>query len=58
MTNKLRVYHLLCDNPDWVEVLKEAFEVEERWYKKYPREQYPEMEWLGFEWHQVHTPPV
>ena len=27
VTNKLRVYHLLCDNPQWVEVLKEAFEV-------------------------------
>jgi hypothetical protein len=41
-----------------VEVLTEAFEVEKRWYERYPREQYPDMEWLGFEWHQVHTPPA
>jgi len=58
VSNKLRVYHLLCDNPEWAEVLKEAFEVEKRWYERYPREQYPDMEWLGFEWHQVHTPPA
>jgi len=58
VSNKLRVHHLLCDNPEWVEVLKEAFEVEKRWYERYPREQYPDMEWLGFEWHEVHGPPA
>jgi Holliday junction DNA helicase RuvB len=58
MTNKLRVYHLLSDNPHWVEVIKEAFEVERQWYEKYPQHKFPDMAWLGFEWHQVHTPPT
>jgi len=58
MSDKLRIYHLLADNPSWLQIIKEAFEAEKKYYKRYPKEQYPNMEWLGFEWHQVHGRPA
>lgn len=54
MNEKLRTQRLLIDNPKWVEIIKEAFEVEKRDIQKYSK-QYPDYKWLGFEWHQVHA---
>jgi Holliday junction DNA helicase RuvB len=58
MSDSLRIYHLLDANPHWVGIIKEAFQVEKQWHSKYPKEKYPDMEWLGFEWHEVHSLPA
>ncbi len=58
MSEKLKLYYLLAENPRWVDIIQKAFEVETKYYQRFPREKYPDAEWLGFEWHEVHTQPA
>jgi DNA replicative helicase MCM subunit Mcm2 (Cdc46/Mcm family) len=58
MSEKLKLYYLLAENPRWVDIINRAFEVERRFYQRFPENKYPGTEWLGFEWHEVHTQPA
>jgi Holliday junction DNA helicase RuvB len=58
MSGKLKCYHLLTENPHWVGIIQKAFELETKYYQRFPREKYPNTEWLGFEWHEVHAQPA
>lgn len=51
---KLELKLLLAENPDWVETLKEALEVEEEDRRKAEEKG---SNYLGWEWYEVHTPP-
>jgi Holliday junction DNA helicase RuvB len=58
MSEKLKIYHLLMEKPEWVDIIQKAFEVEVKYYQRFPRKKYPDMKWLGFEWHEVHAQPA
>jgi hypothetical protein len=58
MSDKLRLYHLLADNPHWIGIVKEGFAVEEKYGRDHPKDKYPDAEWLGFEWFEVHCQPA
>jgi len=58
VSEKLKFYHLLMENPHWVDIINKAFEVETKFYQRFPRNKYPDTEWLGFEWHEVHAQPA
>jgi len=62
---KLQILRALDKNPEWSTILKEALEVEKagiEYHEKYRKEQEArgysyEGKYLGWEWHDVHTPP-
>lgn len=58
MSEKLKLYYLLTENPRWVDIINKAFEVERKFYQRFPKDKYPDTEWLGFEWHEVHAQPA
>ena len=51
---KVRLYHLLSSHEGWVDILKEAIQVEKDGEERYRQEGYGK--YLGFEWFMVHTP--
>jgi len=58
VSEKLRLYHMLAENPNWVDIIQKALEVEKKYYQRCSKEKYPNAEWLGFEWHDVHAQPA
>lgn len=50
-----RIRYLLEENPKWLDVVREASASEERFNLK---NQDQDLEWLGFEWHEVHAQPA
>lgn len=61
--SKLRVLRVLDNNPEWIDILKEALEVEregierhEEYRQRQANEGYTVMsDYIGWEWHEVHT---
>ena len=51
---KVRLYHLLSSHEGWVDILKEAIQVEKDGEERYRQEGYGK--YFGFEWFMVHTP--
>lgn len=52
--HRLRIFRALTQNPNWVNVLTEALEVEKKKTEEYKKLGYGE--YLGFQWWEVHTP--
>lgn len=53
---RLRVFNLLSQNPEWVEILKEALKVEEEKKRFYAEKGYGEF--IGWEYFDVHCYPL
>ena len=51
---KLRLLQLLTQHIEWVDIVKEALQVEKSEQERYEHEGYGK--WFGFEWYQVHCP--
>ena len=54
LEEKLELANLLSKNPVWVDILKEAMEVEKKGRERYEGTNYS---YLGFEWYEVHAHP-
>jgi Holliday junction DNA helicase RuvB len=58
MSEELRLCRLVMENPKWVDIIQKAFDIESKHYQRFPEDKYPNMEWLGFGWHEVHAQPA
>lgn len=52
---ELEIYKHLAKNPEWITILKEAMEVEEKKEKEWESKGYGK--YLGWEWYDVHASP-